>query len=133
MSNETPVAPEEQTPGRLSYDVEFVKHTEEFCATALARLPELQGLAIVPIWTHQPEKLPPGFLRLRNQNNLYMPELLKLLSLFTAFSVEAHKDLMGQIKILDNYLHDMTSKLQELQGENTDAATAPAPNDADQT
>lgn len=129
MSDETPAA--EQTPGRLPYDAEFVKHTEEFCSTVLARLPEVQGLAIIPIWTHQPEKLPPGFLRLRSQNNLYMPELLKLLSLFTAFSVEVHKDFMGQIKILDNYLHEMTDKLQQLQGEPSATPTDPTQNEAD--
>lgn len=130
MSEETPNQPaEEQTPGRLSYDAEFVKHTEEFCSTVLARLPEVQGLAIIPIWTHQPEKLPPGFLRLRAQGNLYMPELLKLLGLFMAFSVEVQKDFMGQVRILDNYLHEMTTKLQELQGEQTDTPTDAANND----
>jgi hypothetical protein len=110
-------APPEQTPEnmetRLPYDAEFVKHVEEFSGKMLATLPEMQGVAIIPIWAHQPEDFPPGFLRLRAQNRLYMPELLKLMSLLTAFAVEAHKDFMNQIKVLDNYLQEMSSKLKE--------------------
>lgn len=109
----TPAEQQESMETRLPYDAEFVKHTEEFSAKILALLPELQGVAVVPLWTHQPKDFPPGFLRLRAQNRLYMPELLKLMSLFTAFSVEAHKDFMGQVKILDNYLQEMTAKLKE--------------------
>ena len=68
-------APPEQTPEnmetRLPYDAEFVKHVEEFSGKMLATLPEMQGVAIIPIWAHQPEDFPPGFLRLRAQNRLY--------------------------------------------------------------
>lgn len=123
MSTETDNVNQEQTaPTRLPYDVEFVKQTEEFSERVLQELPELQGLAIVPLWTRQPEKFPPGFLKLRAQNNLYVGELLKLLSLFTAFSVEVHKDFMGQVQILDNYLREMQLKVQATQAtaENSD-------------
>lgn len=116
MTAETePLTQEQPTPTRLPYDVEFVRQTEAFVEKALQELPELQGLAIIPVWTRQPEKFPPGFLKLRAQNNLYVAELLKLLSLFTAFSVEVHKDFMGQVQILDNYLREVQSKLQETQ------------------
>jgi hypothetical protein len=79
-------------------------------------IPELQGVAIVPLWARQPENFPPGFLKLRSQNSLYVQELLKLISLFTAFSVEAHKDFMGQVQILDNYVRERQNKLNEIQG-----------------
>lgn len=113
---DTPDTPE-QTPEsmetRLPYDAEFVRQVEEFSGKLLATLPELQGVAIIPIWTHQPEEFPPGFLRLRAHNRLYMPELLKLMSLLTAFAVDAHKDFMNQVKVLDNYLQEMNAKLKE--------------------
>jgi hypothetical protein len=117
MSAESETAPETaiDTPieTRLPYDAEFAKHAEEFSAKTLAVLPELQGVAIIPLWTHQPKDFPPGFLRLRAQNRMYMPELLKLMSLLTAFGVEAQKDFMGQIRILDNYLQELTTKLKD--------------------
>jgi hypothetical protein len=116
---------EQNMPARLPYDVEFVKQTEEFSEKLLQTLPELQGLAIVPLWIRQPEKFPPGFLKLRSQNNLYVAELLKLLSLFTAFSVDVHKDFMGQMQILDNYLREMQNKLQETQKAADNNADAP--------
>ena len=103
-------------PTRLPYDAEFVKYTEEFIAKSLQSIPELQGVAIVPLWTRQPENFPPGFLKLRQQSGLYVQELLKLISLFTAFSVEAHKDFMGQVQILDNYVRERQNKLNEIQG-----------------
>jgi hypothetical protein len=108
---ETPL--EKPIETRLPYDAEFVKHAEEFSAKTMSLLPELQGVAIIPLWTHQPKDFPPGFLRLRAQNRMYMPELLKLMSLLTAFGVDAQKDFMGQIRILDNYLQELTTKLKE--------------------
>lgn len=121
------VTQEELTPTRLPYDVEFVRQTEAFVEKVLQELPELQGLAIIPVWTRQPEKFPPGFLKLRAQNNLYVAELLKLLSLFTAFSVEVHKDFMGQVQILDNYLREVQLKVQAAQqGAETPDADADA-------
>lgn len=116
-------------PTRLPYDAEFVKQTEEYCAKLMADLPELQGLAVVPVWTRQPENFPPGLLKLRAQNGLYVAELLKLLSLFTAFSVEAHKDFMNQVKILDNYLHEMQGRLQQYQQTAVDQGAQPNAND----
>lgn len=127
MSDAPQNVPEtENMETRLAYDAEFVKQTEEFSAKTLALLPELHGVAIIPIWAHQPKDFPPGFLRLRAQNRLYMPELLKLMSLFTAFAVEAHKDFMGQIKILDNYLQELTGKIQEAET----VANTPTENDS---
>jgi hypothetical protein len=117
-------------PTRLPYDAEFVRQTEEYCAKILADLPELQGVAIVPIWTRQPEDFPPGLLKLRPRDGLYVAELLKLLSLFTAFSVEAHKDFMNQVKILDNYLHEMQGRLQQQQAAETQETTPDANDNA---
>lgn len=127
-TNEEPQQPvDAAAPTRLPYDAEFVKHTEEFVSRTLQNIPELQGVAIVPLWARQPENFPPGFLKLRTQNNLYVAELLKLMSLFTAFSVDAHKDFMGQIQILDNYLREMQNKLQETQAAINDAGNATNP------
>lgn len=103
-------------PTRLPYDAEFVKTTEEFIAKAMQSIPELQGVAVVPLWTRQPENFPPGFLKLRPSGGLYVQELLKLISLFTAFSVDVHKDFMGQVQILDNYVRERQNKLNEIQG-----------------
>lgn len=98
---------------RLPFDVEFLKLVENFSTEALSKLPELHGVAVVPIWLNQPENSPPGLLRLRDAVPPYMASLLRLLTRLAAFNVEINKDLVNQIKMFDSYAAQLAETIKE--------------------
>lgn len=108
-----PEKPAIESKSRLPYDVELYKQTEEFCVKLLEEIPELHGLAIVPIWTNQPENTPPGLLRLRDPSAPYLASILRLMGRLAAFNVELHRDLMGQLKVFDNYAAQLAERIKE--------------------
>lgn len=119
-----------ESKSRLPYDVELYKQAEEFCVKALETLPELHGVAIVPLWTNQPEGTPPGLLRLRDPSAPYLASVLRLMGRLAAFNVELHRDLMSQLKAFDGYaaqlaekIKERTDELESLQPKNTNDAT----------
>jgi hypothetical protein len=97
---------------RLPYDAEFFKRSEDFCASILASLPELSGVAIVPLWTNQPEKMPAGLLRLRNSQPPYLASLLTLLGKLASFGVDVHRDLINQLKMFDQYAANLAEQIK---------------------
>lgn len=105
------VSPE--ATNRLAFDAEFVKTVEEFSAALLAKLPELHGLAVVPLWVNQPENTPPGLLRLRDPNPPYIASLLRLLARLAAFNVEINKDLVNQARMFDAYAAQLADTIKE--------------------
>jgi hypothetical protein len=114
-----PEKPAIESNSRLPYDVELYRQAEEFCVKAIESLPELHGLAIVPIWTNQPENTPPGLLRLRDPSAPYLASVLRLMSRLAAFNVELHRDFMSQIKMFDNYAAQLAEKIKEQTDEMT--------------
>lgn len=98
---------------RLPFDAELYKHAEDFCVKTLELIPELNGLAIVPIWNHNPEGTPPGLLRLRDPQAPYMASILRLLSRLAAFNVELQRDLVAQIRVFDNYAAQLAEQIKE--------------------
>lgn len=108
-----PEKPAVESKARLPYDVELYKQAEEFCVKALETLPELHGVAIVPLWTNQPENTPPGLLRLRDPSAPYLASILRLLGRLAAFNIELHRDLMAQLKVFDNYAAQLAEKIKE--------------------
>jgi hypothetical protein len=125
-----PEKPAIESKGRLPYDVELYRQSEEFCVKLLEEIPELHGVAIVPIWTNQPEGTPPGLLRLRDPSAPYLASILRLMGRLAAFNVELHRDLMAQIKVFDNYAAQLAEKIKEYteemnsqQPENTNDST----------
>jgi hypothetical protein len=117
---------DENTPTRLPFDIEFFRVVEQFSDEALNKVPELHGVAIIPLWTNQPENIPAGLLRLRDTTPPYMASLLRLLASLSIFSSEVNKDLINQIKMFDGY----AAKLAETIKERTEALnTLPPPND----
>lgn len=108
---ETPATP--TPPSRLPFDVEFFKLTEAFTVAALEQLPELHGIALIPLWVNQPENTPSGLLRLRDASPPYMASLLKLLARLATFNVEVNKDLVNQIKMFDSYAAQLAQTIEE--------------------
>jgi hypothetical protein len=99
-------------PDRLPYDVELYKRADEFCQSALKALPELAGIAIVPVWSTAPKDVPSGLLRLRNPQPPYANTmLLTLLKRLAAFSVEIHSQLVQQFAMYDQYAAELTKQI----------------------
>jgi hypothetical protein len=126
-----PEKPAVESKGRLPYDVELYRQAEEFCVKLLEELPELHGVAIVPIWTNQPEGSPPGLLRLRDPSAPYLASILRLMGRLAAFNVELHRDLMAQIKVFDNYAAQLSAKIKEYT-EEMNSLQPETPNDTNQ-
>lgn len=126
-----PEKPAVESKGRLPYDVELYKQAEEFCVKLLEDLPELHGVAIVPIWTNQPEGSPPGLLRLRDPAAPYLASILRLMGRLAAFNVELHRDFMAQLKVFDNYAAQLAEKIKEYTTE-MNSLQPETPNDANQ-
>lgn len=108
-----PEKPAIESKGRLPHDVELYKQAEDFCVQVMEQIPELHALAIVPVWTNQPEGTPPGLLRLRDPSAPYLASVLRLLGRLAAFNVELHRDLMAQLKVFDNYAAQLAEKIKD--------------------
>lgn len=112
---DTPQQTDQQTEiqsDRLPFDVEFMRRGEEFCNTVLAAVPELHGIALVPLWSSQPENAPPGVLSLRSKEPPFTASLLMLLRRLSLFSVDVHKDLVGQLRMLDQYAAHVAEQIR---------------------
>jgi|GEM_PF-4289567 len=113
---DTPQQTDQQTEiqsDRLPFDVEFMRRGEEFCNTVLAAVPELHGIALVPLWSSQPENAPPGLLSLRSKEPPFTASLLMLLRRLSMFSVDVHKDLVGQLRMLDQYAAHVAEQIRQ--------------------
>lgn len=99
-------------PARLPFDAEFFKLVEQFTVAALNQIPELHGIAMIPIWVNQPENTPSGLLRLRDATPPYMASLLRLLARLAAFNVEVNKDLINQIRMFDTYAAQLAETIK---------------------
>ena len=111
-SQPAPESVQENTT-RLSFDAEFYKRCDDFCVETLAAVPELAGVAIIPIWTNQPENLPAGLLRLRQQQPPYIAGLLALLKRIAAFSVDVQRDFVNQLQMFDRYAAELAERIKE--------------------
>lgn len=98
---------------RLPFDAEFMRRGEEFCNAVMTAVPELHGVAIVPLWATQPENAPPGVLSLRSKEPPFTASLLLLLRRLATFSVDVHKDLVGQLRMLDQYAAHVAEQLRQ--------------------
>lgn len=103
----------QQEPDRLPFDVEFYKLSEEFCAESLKKVPELAGVAIIPLWSNQPENTPSGLLKLRNHQPPYLAGLLSLLGRTTAFATDVHRDFVGQLRMFDQYAAELANQIKD--------------------
>lgn len=97
---------------RLPFDVELYRRAHEFCDQALAAVPELHGIAIVPLWATQPKKTPSGLLRLRNPQPPYLASLLMLMKRLAAFSAQVHNDLFAQFDMVDRYAAELSAQIK---------------------
>lgn len=112
---------QEQT--RRTFEDEFFAQYNAFCDKAIKDIPELHGLAIIPLWSNQPEKSPSGLLRLRNPNPPYLSSLMMLLKRLSVFGVDVHSDFVLQLRMFDQYANELANKIKEHQDTLTQAET----------
>lgn len=98
-------------PTRLTYDAEMFKRATEFSESLLAAIPELHGVAIIPLWEAQPENTPSGLLQLRNTKPPFISSLLLLVKQLTAFANLAHKDLLMQLQMFDRHAAELAAMI----------------------
>lgn len=103
--------PIETQPTRLPYDAELFKRATEFSEGALAAIPELHGIAIIPLWTVQPEGTPNGLLQLRDPKPPFVASLLLLLKRLIAFSNDAYKDMVMQLQMFDRHAAELATMI----------------------
>lgn len=116
---------------RQPFNAEFVDRVNDFATELLAAIPELHGIALVPVWNVQPENTSAGILRLRNPQPPFLPSLMQLLKRLAAFNVDVQRDLVGQLQMYDNYAAELSAtikaRIEELEKLNT--AETPTTND----
>ena len=131
MSNQSTSAPE-VTAAKIgseqdTCDMRVFKAANTFAEKMLAEVPELQAIAIVPLWSPNLEDVPTGLLRLRNETPPYLAGLLQMLGRLTAFSVDVHRDMVAQLKAFDKMASDLVleihTKSAELHALNAAAKT----------
>lgn len=118
--------PQKIEADRPPFDETLMQKTEEFVEATLRAIPELGGLAIVPVWTNPPlnENLPPALLRLRNPNEPPMNAMLQLIQNMCKFSLILDKTLIDQYRFFDGKARELAQRLEEIQSkaaENQDA------------
>ena len=87
------------------------KAANAFAEKIIADVPELQAIAIVPLWSPSLEDVPTGLLRLRNETPPYLAGLLQMLGRLTAFSVDVHRDMVAQLKAFDKMASDLVLEI----------------------
>jgi len=97
---------------KLACDLEFFSAANVFAQTAIEKIPELQAVAIIPLWLPPLENVPTGILRLRNEQSPYFVGLLQMLGRLTAFSVDVHKDLISQLKALERVASNLATEIK---------------------
>jgi len=83
------------------------------CELLAAQFPNLHGIALVALWEKKPENLPAGLLHLRDPEPPYVASMLMLQSELAKFSINVHKDLLGQLHIFDKYAADLRTAINE--------------------
>lgn len=110
---------------RPPFDETLLKNTEEFVEATLRAVPELGGLAIVPVWTNPSDNLPPALLRLRNPNEPPMSAMLQLIHNMCKFSLILDKTLIEQYRFFEAKIRELAQRFEEIQSKadkNQDAA-----------
>lgn len=106
--------PQKIEADRLPFDAALMQETEKFMEAALRTVPEIGGLAVIPIWINPTDNLPPALLRLRNPQEPPMAALLQLIQNMCKFSGILDKELVTQYRYFDARVRELTQQLAQL-------------------
>lgn len=112
---ETSPAPAPPSPigsARLPYNAEVFKRAEEFCVSIMEAIPELDALAIVPVWNAPPENFPPAMLRFRNPMEPPMSGVLQLLQNMAKFGQALNREMLTQFQMFDNHARELAERIR---------------------
>lgn len=84
----------------------------KFATAMLQNIPELHGIAIIPMWTPKLQNVPSGILRLRNESAPYIGSLLQMLINLSTFSTDVHRDLTMQFRAFNQMAQDMAEEVK---------------------
>lgn len=101
----------------LACDLEFFSRANAFAQKAIEEIPELQAVAIIPLWAPQLDGVPSGLLRLRDETPPYLAGMLQMLGRLTAFGVDVHRDMHTQIKAFDRMASGLVAEIRARQEE----------------
>lgn len=93
-------------------DLTFFSEANKFAENAIKNIPELHGVAIIPLWMPQLQDVPPGILRLRNETPPYIPALMQLLGKISEFSINVHRDMNTQFRAYNQMAHDIAAEVK---------------------
>ena len=83
------------------FDVNFFMQADQFSEYILRETPELQAVAIIPLWSVALNGVPNGRIRLRNEQPSYAGQLLQMMQKVALFGMDIHRDLIAQIMAFD--------------------------------
>jgi hypothetical protein len=105
--------------GDAACDLKLFSAANRFAEEMIKNIPELHGIAVVPMWQPQLKEVPNGLLRLRNETPPYIAALLQMSGNIVAFNADIQRDMLHQMKAFDQMASDLAdevkNKLEELQ------------------
>lgn len=107
------IAGEKIQSQELTCDIQFFAAANDFAKQMIKDVPELNAVAIVPLWNPDIQNIPNGLLRLRDENSIYLPSLLKMVGKMTAFSVDVHQDMIVQLRAFDRMSSEIVKEVHE--------------------
>lgn len=93
-------------------DLTLFNEANKFAEAMIKKIPELHGLAIIPIWMPQLQDVPHGLLRLRNETPPYIAALLQIMGNLSAFGSDVQRDMMNQLRAFDQMAKDISTEVQ---------------------
>ena len=93
--------------------VNFFTNADNFSGYMLQQIPELQAVAIIPIWEMSIANIPNGRIRLRNEQPPYVAQLFRVMQKLAEFGVDVHRDTMGQLAAFDNAATNLAEELRK--------------------
>lgn len=93
--------------------INFFASADNFSGHMLQQIPELQAVAIIPIWEINMTNIPNGRIRLRNEQPPYAAQLFRVMQKLAEFGVDVHRDTMGQLAAFDNAANNLAEELRK--------------------
>jgi hypothetical protein len=104
-------------PDRPPCHINFYSNADNFSAQMLQQIPELQAVAVIPIWEINMTNIPTGRIRLRNEQPPYTAQLFRVMQKLAEFGVDVHRDIMGQLAGAAGAANNLAEELRKLTAE----------------
>lgn len=96
-----------------SCDINFFMNADKFSEAMLQQIPELQAVAVIPVWAINMTNIPNGRIRLRSENAPYVNALFNVMQRLAAFGVDLHRDIASQAIVFNQAVHNLSLQVQQ--------------------